>query len=379
MNKYIYDFKGIGGRIKTEASDFKVVEIDDSGVLVSSKSRLSHPCTSCSYVHFVANRKNLPHQLMLSEISKFFGVSQSDVSTAGIKDKKAEITQEIAVFNPQQNTDTTKVELIEGLQIRKIGSSVKGLPRGHITGNQFDILIRDVSNLDFEAPTDFKTLNYYGYQRFGCTSPSNFNVGINLLRGNYREALNYLIGAENYAEHEFRKVWQDTRDPEITLRSESFIPSIERNVLIKLNKTGDHKQAMLTIPRFLLNLFQRSVISLLWNNYLSIRSSTLDIKLLKGERKAKDSQQNNIEIALPSNKWKEPINKVWMELFQTHNLTVDMLKSFRHSTRLFYLYPEQFKSRKIDNNFQVIFRIPTGSYATVVLREIMRSGVKSLC
>ncbi len=47
-------------------------------------------------------RKNIDHGKMIFLLSDYFGVNEKDITTAGIKDAKAEIIQLVAIFNPQK-------------------------------------------------------------------------------------------------------------------------------------------------------------------------------------------------------------------------------------------------------------------------------------
>jgi tRNA(Glu) U13 pseudouridine synthase TruD len=90
---------------------------------------------------------------------------------------------------------------------------------------------------------------------------------------------------------------------------------------------------------------------------------------LKGEREVK----NNVEIALPSRRWEFPLNDIWKEVFEFVNLEMKELHHIRHTSRFLKVYPSNWKAQIFDNNVvDLEFHLPPGSYATVVLRELMQ-------
>ena len=144
---------------------------------------------------------------------------------------------------------------------------------------------------------------------------------------------------------------------------------IEKDILKQLVKRpNDYATAIKRIPPFLINLSQSSFISLMTNHYLSRRG--LESGLLNGER----TKDGNIEIALPSKMWKEPLNDIWNEVFDSENVVIADLKSIRHTTRELYLYPKDLSIEYIDETtIKTSFSLAPGSYATVLLRELMKS------
>ena len=54
---------------------------------------------------------------MIFLLSDYFGVNEKDITTAGIKDAKAEIIQLVAIFNPQKNIK--EGELLDGKFIKR--------------------------------------------------------------------------------------------------------------------------------------------------------------------------------------------------------------------------------------------------------------------
>ena len=145
--------------------------------------------------------------------------------------------------------------------------------------------------------------------------------------------------------------------------------NIERKMLKQLAKyPNNYQSAIRTLPQFLVNIAKSSFISLLCNEYMSRRG--IDSKPLKGER----TIDGNVEIALPSGRWPEPLNEVWSEVFDSQSISLKELKSIRHTSRLLRLIPSKFEGKTLsDNTVRVKFQLQNGQYATTVLRELMQA------
>lgn len=361
------NFRGTGGEIKVYPEDFKVEEINDTGLPVSEL-----PATEQYglYYHIVVHRVNHNHDFMLRELQKFFEVSEDAISFAGIKDKRAEILQEAAIFQPKQTIDD-HVVLSDGLDIRPLGFARISMQAGHSAGNKFTIRIQNINKVSNDELQQLQTvltkqgvLNYYGPQRFGGVQGSTAEFGKALLQQDYKLAVHtYLSGTNG-----FRKLWTATHDPATVLQSDEYIPAIERKVFAALlSRPEDYRGAVAAFPAYLLNIAERAYIALLWNQYLSMRGG--EKSKLKGER----IMGNNIEIALPSKKWPKTLNYVWEKIFANNSITPQLFAQTRHSTRMLLLYPQNLQIQQDANTTTTVFTLPSGAYATIILREITKN------
>ncbi|MFK5950966.1 MAG: tRNA pseudouridine(13) synthase TruD [Methylococcales bacterium] len=121
-------------------------------------------------------------------LSRFAGVRQRDVSFAGLKDRHAITTQWFSVWLPgkadpdwsQLNTETIKI-----LQIQRHARKLK---RGVLSGNNFEILIRDWQGDKTKLEQQLQQIktqgfpNYFGEQRFGRQG-QNVNKALALFDG----------------------------------------------------------------------------------------------------------------------------------------------------------------------------------------------------
>ena len=369
MGSFNLEIEGIGGRMKTTPEDFVVIEMDDTRTKVNEKPMYGGGI----YLHGLIHRRDLSHYRTVSELRRFFSTNEDNIHLSGIKDKNAVVIQEFSVFNPRKNVDFEEAVLLEGLRITTLGFSSKPVRKGHIFGNWFDIIVRDISaQSDLSLLADKGTLNYYGYQRFGGTRPITATFGKALFDRDLKLAVDIYLGGRSYGEDErFRKLWRETRDPELLLNEWLEVPKFERRILEALLKTpSDYQKALEQLPRNLNHFSKMAFLSLLFNEYISRREG----KPMRGEREVVYNGKKNLEIALPSNKWKEPLNNLWGELFDEYQLKINRLAEIRHSSRMRTLYPSDLRYNYTDDTLQISFSLPTGSYATTLMREIMRTN-----
>ena len=109
------------------------------------------------------------------------------------------------------------------------------------------------------------------------------------------------------------------------------------------------------------------------NDYLSRRG--MKDTILKGERKI----NNNIEIALPSKQWIDPLNEIWVEVFQKFSINPEKeLRTINHTSRYLKSYIKDWHIVELnDELLRVSFKLVTGCYATTVLRELMQAPPNS--
>lgn len=129
------------------------------------------------YVQAVMRKRRLPHAVAMQRIAHALGVRPSKVSFAGIKDYVADTVQHIRVegVSPQQMLDANIYFRKNNIRISLSDFSYHYEPliTGYLTGNRFEITLRDVSERDVARLTQNVSrvsttgcLNYFGSQRF---------------------------------------------------------------------------------------------------------------------------------------------------------------------------------------------------------------------
>lgn len=143
------DEPSLSGSIKTRASDFRVTEIpayEYSG--------------QGDFLYLKIRRKNLNTKDVCQVLSRAFSISEPDIGYAGLKDKHAECTQTFSFplsglreIKSASNEDLKSYaeekfeelsHLEEPLTLLSIDRHENSLRRGHLKGNHFSILIREL-------------------------------------------------------------------------------------------------------------------------------------------------------------------------------------------------------------------------------------------
>lgn len=377
---YTWRGRSIGGRIKANLDDFLVNEIDPMTKLPIAfpPEKLNHSSTKEGGLFLIGRvwKRGIDHARMIRLVAKEFGVKEDDVSTAGIKDAKAVTVQLFSVYRPRMKVkDPTQP--CPRLEIDSFHYSREYIWPGAMEGNKFDIIVRNANKIEINSLEDYKKfvsnglLNFYGYQRFGSKRPITAQFGRFIVNSKFNDAIDIYLGGKsaNPDDDYFRKLWRENQDPNEILIQWNKIPIIEKDILIHLSKKpNDYVGAMRKFPNFLINIAKSSFVSLLTNHYLSKRGTVE--KTLPGERERK----NNIEIALPSNKWVKPLNEIWKEVFDFFKVDFKReMKQIRHTSRFLKFYPTKWRHKILDeNSIKVSFNLPHGAYATIVLRELMQ-------
>jgi tRNA pseudouridine13 synthase len=172
---------GIGGRIKDRPEDFVVEEIP-----------LNDFSDQGNFAFLLLKKVNLSTLDFVALIRKHLNLRDEEVGLAGWKDKRAMTSQWVSV--PREKVTASRLEQLagDGIQtVEQIHHSHK-LRTGHLLGNRFSILLRQVdSEAENRAQAIIQQLqtlglpNFYGPQRFGAFG-NNPEKGLALLLGQYR-------------------------------------------------------------------------------------------------------------------------------------------------------------------------------------------------
>ncbi len=157
------DLPGLGGRIKVAPEDFEVEEIP-----------AYQPCGQGDFLYLWLEKTDMGAEYFLRQIARRLDVPLGEVGTAGLKDRRA-VTRQLVSVPGRAEARLSQLEG-DGLRLLQVSRHGNKLRPGHLHGNRFRILIRD---LDPEAPVaelmprylqrlqEHGLPNYYGGQRFG--------------------------------------------------------------------------------------------------------------------------------------------------------------------------------------------------------------------
>ena len=154
------------GRIKSSPEDFVVEEIP-----------AYEPTGEGTHLFLRFEKKGLTTDAAVRAMTKALGIEMRDVGIAGMKDKVAVTTQWVSVPAPPKQPDLeerAKALTIDNIRVLEAKRHANKLKTGHLRGNRFDIVIRDVPRDAIagvlEAMDRFGTAgvpNAFGTQRFG--------------------------------------------------------------------------------------------------------------------------------------------------------------------------------------------------------------------
>ncbi len=281
---YITDTEGSGGILRRHLEDFIVEEILlDGTILWSSLSgkQIKLSSRAGGWYWIIIEKRKIDTISISIKISKALNISIRDVTYAGLKDTIAISTQ---IFSIPSKVDIEKIRNIENDRIRVIDIIQMDRPytSQEIWGNRFTITIRDVDNVDVVHSTlrqieERKLPNYYGYQRFGLQRPNTHIIGKLIILRRFEDAIKELVGTPWIEEPE-----QISKAREYFLRGDyskaldfwpkslRFLP--ERRVLEHLCRNPrDYVGALRRLPPDLLKLYIESYQSYLFNKILSKR------------------------------------------------------------------------------------------------------------
>jgi tRNA pseudouridine13 synthase len=168
------ELPGVGGRIRRRDEDFEVEEVPSY-----------EPCGSGDHLFLWVEKRGVAPEFFARTVAQRVGTHPGNVGTAGLKDRHAVTRQWVSV--PKEcEPNVPKVDG-DGIRVLKTGRHTNKLKPGHLRGNRFRILIRDADRgADADAILDRIRAqgmpNYYGPQRFGRDG-GTVDLGLQCLAG----------------------------------------------------------------------------------------------------------------------------------------------------------------------------------------------------
>jgi tRNA pseudouridine13 synthase len=170
------ELPGIGGRIKHIPEDFDVEEIP-----------AYQPSGQGEHLYLWIEKRDLGAEYFVRQVARRLGIAPGEVGTAGLKDRRAITRQMVSV--PDRCLGQLGDLEGEGIHVLSQGRHTNKLRPGHLQGNRFRILVRDVhAEAGERLPALVEKIqghglpNYYGVQRFGREGETVL-LGLAVLRG----------------------------------------------------------------------------------------------------------------------------------------------------------------------------------------------------
>jgi tRNA pseudouridine13 synthase len=371
----------------------------------------------------------------IKTVSDQLGVSARCVQIAGIKDAKAVTAQHITLEGVTYR-DVDKIR-VKGVTVHPVGYVRSRLSSYYLLGNSFHIAINAIKHpkltIKRRITKTMKELeamggipNFFGHQRFGTTRPITHLVGKAILEQNFRKAAMLFLAKPSHHEHpasrEARQQLLSRRD--FKEASKNF-PKQLRYERLMLNYLAlspeDFVGAFNRLPTKLQELFPQAYQSFLFNRFLSKRiASGLSLNLAEvGDyvvnvqrtglpmrtmykmtsrdiltRISKEIRAGKMRLAIPLVGFKQRLSEgrqgeIEREVLREEGIQPDSFNiaamphiSLRGELRTATTPPVDFSLEEIsddsgdssDHRVRVSFTLYRSSYATVLLRELMKPG-----
>ena len=300
MAYYVSDAAGVGGRLRVDPEDFRVTEIEafEPEPVDADPGAYPHVLLRATLTGWDTND-------FASALSNALESSRERISWAGTKDKHAVTTQLFSVADADPET-VADVDLSDA-DIDVLGRTGRPIFFGDLAGNAFEITVRDperpdlvdviTDNLrtfagaardggtgDTDDPVTVGVPNYFGQQRFGSHRPITHEVGLEVVRGNWEDAVLAYVGRPSEREPEetqaarerVEEVAAESRDWQAALDALPGYLNYERAMVHELvdrdaDEPDDFRAALETMPSNLQQLVVNAAQSYVFNRILSER------------------------------------------------------------------------------------------------------------
>ncbi|WP_243372566.1 tRNA pseudouridine(13) synthase TruD [Geotalea sp. SG265] len=389
------DIPGIGGIFKETAEDFRVTEIP-----------LYEPCGDGEHTYAVIEKSGITTLEAVRRIARTVGVGERDVGYAGMKDARGITRQTISL--PRVAPEQLLRSELPGIKIVSAVRHKNKLKLGHLRGNRFRIRIGGV---DGDAGTRAAAVlavlekrgvpNFFGEQRYGAQGNSHL-IGGAMLRGDYGGAINALIGEpDRVTDERWRLAIEAFKAGDLEKSLGVFPPHCRtaRELLQKLVRLPDApEKAFRAVHPRLRKLYLSAFQSELFDRVLAERLDSLDrvfdgdvaykhdngACFLVTDAAAEAPRASLFEISATGPmfgcRMKEPEGEPLVRerrLLEAEGLTLQSfaldgglrMEGERRPLRV----PVKEIGIETDGSGLVLeFSLPKGSYATTVLREVMK-------
>ena len=299
------------------------------------------------YLHFTLYKENKDTLEVISYIARQLNIRPNMFQFAGNKDRRAVTAQRASVYRIFPNRLSNLNRSLRNAKVGDFEFKKDKLVLGELEGNTFCITLRDCefegsetmdeetrkSALSERVKLGLETLcgkgfiNYFGLQRFGSFETRTDEVGVKLLRGDLKGAIDAILQfspaaltaamdpnsndtvSRNDKERAMAiNMFKETgkNKPALDILPRKF--SAESNIIHWLgeeSRSTDYKSALESIPRNLRMMYVHAYQSLIWNLAATYRWKTWGVQVLAGDlvlvREHKDKvipqdQNRNVDV-----------------------------------------------------------------------------------
>ncbi len=330
---YFYGKPTVHGLYKQQYEDFIVIE--ELGFDLTGEGE---------HILVYLEKKDCNTIYVAEQLAKYVGISAKNVSYAGLKDRQAVTQQWFSLHMPGKETPDFSQFDLAGCRILQINRHNKKLKIGALKGNRFKIILRNLSDKQAIEPKlnlikQYGVPNYFGEQRFGRE------------QNNMTQAIKWASGEISVKDRKKRSFYLSAA------RSAIFNEIVSQRIEQNIQQT----------------VLDGDILQLSKSNSWFVSSSD-ELPLLQQRL-----QNSEINITAPM-VGDSPLGTASVALeFETNCLKrwscfEELFKKERMATirRSILLRPEQLEWQWIsENDIEISFYLPSGCYATSVLRELI--------
>jgi len=379
LSVYSTKFQGSCGKIKLRNEDFKVKEI------ISNKSKKSINSNDGLAVYLL-KKNGIDTTHALGDIKKRLGL---ELKSLGLKDSSA-VTEQY-VFSTSKIKSPEKLEG-KKYNLNRIGFVKKPLSKKDMIGNHFIIKIENPSNSISEFSEFEHILNFFGYQRFGSKRPITHIVGKKIVQKDFKGAVDVILNTNSEYDtsqnNEVRNIISQSRNYSEIIDKIPKSMDIELVVMKEMEKSNDPVKAIRAIPLQMRRFYVQAYQSFLFNRTISeafeygenlFEAETNDVCFDRNSTLGKFQNDESQKLAVPlvghsyykKTRFDFHIQKI---LFDEAVSTKDFLIKELQETSI----EGGFRNASLSctnyslNDNTVSFTLSRGSFATILLREIMK-------
>ena len=379
LSVYSTKFLGAKGKIKQNNEDFEVSEV------ISEKAN-NVISENIGLAVYILKKNGIDTRHALHDVEKRFGLV---LRALGLKDANA-ITEQYV----QAKTVSRSLEQLEGKKysLRRIGFTKKPIAKQDMLGNKFRIKISDLTNDVSQFTEHDKILNFFGYQRFGSKRPVTHLIGKAIIQGNYQQAIDFLLSYSSKYDsgknNQYRKLISERKSDLEVIDQIPKSMDIEISVLKSLAKSNDQKTTIREIPLQIRRFYIQAYQSYIFNKTLGMafeyeedlftpqeNDVCYDRTNKLGKFQNEPDQRLTIPLVGHSYFTKTRFDYYIQKILEQEEISPSMflIKDFQEIS-----VGGGFRNASIQcGGFQassnmIEFQLSRGSYATIVIREILK-------
>ncbi|MEM7234946.1 MAG: tRNA pseudouridine(13) synthase TruD [Planctomycetota bacterium] len=395
------DVPGIGGGIKARLEDFIVGEVP-----------LYEPCGEGEHAYLEIEKRDLSTFEAVERLAKALRKDPRDFGFAGMKDRKG-ITRQYISISGVDPKRARELDLSQ-IQIRSVTLHRNKLRVGHLRGNRFFIRVHGVKATPEQVDAVLSRLesggmpNYYGPQRFGVRGEAHA-IGKSLLQGDSQAATAAILGRPSDVENNpdvvsSRYLFEQYRWAEALRRIPISYRDERRMLQYLLLKGEDYQGAVKGIRHNVFKLYLSAFQAHIFNTVLERRLAKNGEKLeefvlgdvaflhrngalftVENVEELKERAES-FEISpsgpIIGSKMLGPgpglAHEIESEVLAAENLASESYKvldshQLMGSRRPLRVKPEELEWELDGEDLKLTFFLPRGSYATTLLRELMKN------